>query len=269
MTAVAVSAAGHGRPGVTERRVLNSEWIKLRSLRSTWFSFGAAMLIVIGLGTLFSAIRGRDAALHHVLDLDATQLSLRGIYLAQLAVGVLGVLLITGEYATGMIRASLTAVPRRLPVLIAKSAVFGVLTFVLSTAMSLIAFLAGQAVLSSDHLGVSLSSPGAAQAVLGGGLYLTIVGLLGLGCGFALRNTGGAIATLFGLLLVLPLLAQALPSSWQNHVDKYLPMPAGTAILSTQTSTDTLAPWTGMAVFALYGVAALVVGLLVLRRRDA
>jgi ABC-2 type transport system permease protein len=267
MTAVASPAVS--RPGVTQPRVLHSEWIKLRSVRSTWFSFGAAMLVSIGLGTLFSSFRGHDAAQHHVLDLDATQISLRGIFLAQLAVGVLGVLLITGEYATGMIRASLAAVPRRVPVLIAKAGVFGLVTFLVSTAMSLIAFLSGQAVLSGDHLGVSLASPGAARAVLGGGLYLTIVGLLGLGCGFAIRSTGGAIATLFGLILVLPLLAQALPSSWQDHIDKYLPMNAGTAILSTRPESNMLGPWAGIGVFALYAVAALAVGWIVLRRRDA
>jgi ABC-2 type transport system permease protein len=258
-------------PGVTLRRVVLSEWIKFRSLRSTWISFSAVLLVAIGLGVLFSALRGHDIASHGGIpqDFDAAQMSLRGVFLAQLAVGVLGVMMVTGEYSTGMIRASLSAVPRRVPVLVSKGIVFAVATFVITTIAALIAFLGGQAAMHSDHLGVSLSSPGAARAVLGAGLYLVVVGLLALGCGFALRNTGGAIATLFGLLLVLPILGQALPSSMQTHVNKYLPMNAGSSIMTSRQDPDLLGPWTGLGVFALYAIAALAIGLTVLRRRDA
>jgi ABC-2 type transport system permease protein len=266
----AVGRSGH--EAVTQRRVIYSEWIKFRSLRSTWVSFAAALIAAIGLGILFSALHGHFAARNGEsgrLGFDPTQVSLRGLFLAQLAVGVLGVLMITGEYSTGMIRASLTAVPRRVPVLLGKVTVFAAATFVIATPASLIAFLGGQAALHSEHLGVSLSAPGAARAVVGGGLYLVVVGLLGLGCGFAIRNAGGAIATLFGLILVLPLLAQALPSSWQNHVNKYLPLNAGSAIMNAHRAADSLGPWTGLTVFAAYAVAALTVGLVVLLRRDA
>lgn len=261
-------------PGITAPRVAKSEWIKFRSLRSTWYSLGAAMVVAIGLGILFAILRGNDFANHGGLKgpgatEDWTQVSLRGMYLAQLAVGVLGVLAITGEYATGMIRASLSAVPGRGLVLAAKAAVVGVATFVVATIASFIAFTAGQAALSGHHFGVSLSSPGALRAVIGGGLYLALVGLLGLGVGFAVRSTGGALATLFGLLLVLPLLAAALPSSWQNDVDKYLPLNAGTAIMNTQPRSDVLGPWAGIGVFAIYVAVALGVGLVMLRRRDA
>jgi ABC-2 type transport system permease protein len=220
---------------------------------------------------VFSAVRGNDFASHNAkgIDFDATQISLRGFYLAQLAVGVLGVLTITGEYSTGMIRASLSAVPRRTPVLVGKIVVFAVVTFLICTLAALIAFLGGQAALGHYGYGVSLTSPGAARAVIGAGLFLAVVGLLALGCGFALRNTGGAIATLFGFILVLPLLAQALPSSWQDHIDKYLPLPAGSAILATVQDSGSLGPWAGLGVFALYAIAALAVGLVVLCRRDA
>jgi ABC-2 type transport system permease protein len=274
-----------GHEAVTMRRVIRSEWIKFRSLRSTWISFVAALVAAIGLGILFSALRashlgnvrgpgpggqGGPVPIEVIRrGLDPTLISLRGLFLAQLAVGVLGVLMITGEYATGMIRASLTAVPRRAPVLAGKAIVFGAVTFVIATAASLVAFLGGQAALHSHHLGVSLSAPGAARAVLGGGLFLMIVGLLGLGCGFAIRNTGGAIATLFGLILVLPLLANALPSSWQNHLNQYLPLNAGMQLITTVHQSGNLGPWTGGAVFAAYAVAALAVGMVVLMRRDA
>jgi hypothetical protein len=273
------------RLGVTQLRAVNSEWIKFRSLRSTWWSIGIALLISVGLGILFSDLRGSDIVHHGGGEPDQTALSLRGFYLAQLAVGVLGVLFITGEYSTGMIRATLSAVPKRVPVWVAKIAIFAGVIFLITLVAAFVAFLGGQAVLSTYHanghvigpggqldfarLGVSLSHPGSLRAVFGAALYMVGVGLLGLGCGFIVRNTGGAIAALFGLLLVLPLLAQALPSSLQHNVSKYLPMLAGTAGMNTTPGDDRLAPWTGLGVFALYVVVALGIGLYVLRRRDA
>jgi ABC-2 type transport system permease protein len=286
MTATLPAPGRHsGTEAVTFPRVVHSEWIKFKSLRSTWISLAVALVAAIGLGILFSALRAshlageQGAVRFHATPgnsgavinsgIDPTLISLRGLFLAQLAVGVLGVLMITGEYGTGMIRASLTSVPLRWPVLLAKALVFGAVTFVISTAASLVAFLGGQAALNSHHLGVSLSSPGAARAVIGGGLYLTIVGLLALGCGFALRSTGGAIATLFGLLLVLPLLANALPTDWQNDINQYLPLNAGTSLLSTVHQAHDLGAGAGGAVFAAYAVVALAGGALVLQRRDA
>ena len=284
MTATTAVPGRHtGTEEVTFVRVVHSEWIKFRSLRSTWISLAAALVAAIGLGILFSALRASHLAGDQsgirvapggprpVINggLDPTLISLRGLFLAQLAVGVLGVLMITGEYGTGMIRASLTSVPMRWPVLLAKAVVFGTVTFVISTAASLVAFLGGQAALHTHQLGVSLSSPGAARAVIGGGLYLTIVGLLALGCGFMLRSTGGAIATLFGLILVLPLLANALPTSWQNDINPYLPLTAGTSLISTVHQSHTLGPAAGAAVFAAYAIAALAIGAIVLEQRDA
>lgn len=292
MTAIAMGPDAH--LGVTQLRTMNSEWIKFRSLRSTWWSVGIALLISVGLGVLFADLRGNDIATHGGIEADPTALSLRGFYLAQLAVGVLGVLFITGEYSTGMIRATLAAVPTRVPVWVAKIAVFAVVIFLVTLVAAFVAFLGGQAVLSTYHvhggfvtpnggvahlpgatggalhtLGVSLSSAGSIRAVFGAALYMVGVGLLGMGCGFIIRNTGAAIAALFGLLLVLPLLAQALPSSEQQHVSKYLPLLAGTAGMNTRNATDQLAPWAGLGVFAIYVVTALGIGLVVLRRRDA
>jgi hypothetical protein len=293
MTAVAMEP--DPRLGVTQARTVNSEWIKFRSLRSTWWSIGVALLISVGLGILFSDLRGSDIAHHGGFEPDQTALSLRGFYLAQLAVGVLGVLFITGEYSTGMIRATLSAVPQRMTVWVAKIAVFAGAIFLISIVAAFVAFLGGQAVLSLYHvhgffvvnrdgsvgfssvpgrgsfhnMGVSLGHHGSLRAVFGAALYTTGVGLLGLGCGFVIRNAGGAIAALFGLLLVLPLLAQALPTSLAEHVTKYLPLLAGTAGMNTIYNSDQLSPWTGLGVFALYVVAALGIGLLVLRRRDA
>jgi hypothetical protein len=274
--------------GVTQGRSINSEWVKFRSLRSTWWSIFIALLVSVGLGILFAYLRGRDIEHGNGFEPDQTALTLRGFYLAQLAVGVLGVLFITGEYSTGMIRATLTAVPKRVPVWVAKIVVFAAVIFSITLVAAFIAFLGGQAVLStyhggngffiakggsitpfSGHLGVPLSHPGSVRAIFGAALYMMGVGLLGLGCGFIIRNTGGAIAALFGLLLVLPLLAEALPTSLNQHITKFLPLLSGTAGMNTVGGTNQLSPWSGLGVFAIYVVAALGIGLVVLRRRDA
>lgn len=282
MTATLAAPGRHsGTEEVTFLRVVHSEWIKFKSLRSTWISLAVALIAAIGIGILFSALRashlGNGGGAVQVeggpgptrVNIDSALVSLRGLYLAQLAVGVLGVLTITGEYATGMIRASLTSVPTRWPVLLAKAVVFGGVMFVISTAASLVAFLGGQAALNSHHLGVSLTSPGAARAVVGGGLFMTIVGLLALGCGFTLRSTGGAIASLFGLILVLPLLTNALPTTWQNDINPFLPLTAATSLITTIRQSHTLDALGGGVVFAAYAVLALGIGALVLQRRDA
>jgi len=267
MTTVAMSPDAR----VTQGRVILSEWIKLRSLRSTLFALLAAVVLTVGLGVLITGLRANDFNQNGPPGphFDATLVSLRGIYLSQLPVGVLGVLVITGEYATGMIRATLAAVPRRLPVLWAKALVFAVVVFVVGGIASLLAFVGGQAMLSGAGIHVGLGSPGAARAVLGGALYLTVVGLLGVGLGFLIRNTAGAIATLFGLLLVLPAIANALPSSLYNDVFRYLPMIAGTQAMTTVRDPSLLTPWRGIGVFALYAVVAIGAGAVGLQRRDA
>lgn len=270
------SPTGPDRPRVTQGRVIRSEWIKLRSLRSTLFSLLAAVVCTVGLGILISALRANDLK-HRFIPgpngklggLDPTAISLRGVYLAQLAVGVLGVLVITGEYSTGMIRATLSAVPKRLPVLWAKALAFAVVVFVVMGLASLLAFEGGQAFLSGAGIHVGLGSPGAARAVLGGALYLTVVGLLGVGVGFLIRNTAGAIATLFGLLLVLPAIAAAFPPSLYNDVFRFLPMIAGTQVMTTVGDSTLLTAWEGIGVFALYAIAAIAAGAVMLRRHDA
>jgi ABC-2 type transport system permease protein len=273
MTAtLAPTDLGSGR--VTLRGVIQSEWIKLRSLRSTVFSLLAAIVIIVGLGTLFSALRahqfthnlGRGA---RFFGFDATQISLRGIFLAQLAIGVLGVLVITGEYGTGMIRSSMAAVPHRVPVLMAKALVFGVAAFIVSEVATFLAFVFGQQALSSTHAQASLSTPGARQAIFGAGLYLTLIGLLAVGLGFLIRNTAGAIAGLFGIVLVLPILAEALPTPYSTDISKYLPLNAGTQIIATvNPDPNQLGPWAGIGMCAIYAAVALIVGAVVLRRRD-
>ncbi|WP_182906889.1 ABC transporter permease subunit [Microbispora sp. H13382] len=258
------------RRRVTQGRVMRSEWIKLWSLRSTVYTLVAAVGTMIGAGMLLCAFMAAQAALPgspHQALFDPAGAGLRGVSLAQLAVGVLGVLLVTAEYSTGMIRATLSAVPRRLPVLWAKAGVFTVVAAVLMIAASFTAFLGGQAVLGER--GTTLAADGVARAVAGAGLYLTVVGLLGVGLGFILRNTAGAVAALFGLLLVLPTLGEVLPADWGRRVVPYLPSNAGQVIMSVRPAPGELAPWTGFAIFCGYAAVTIVVAAVLLKRRDA
>ena len=143
-------------------------------------------------------------------------------------------LLITGEYATGMIRATFAAVPARLPVLWAKAVVYGGVTFALTAPSTLAAFLIGQNILSRQHIQAQFGDAGVSRAILGTALYLTVVGLLGLGIGALLRNTPAAISSLFGVLFVLPLIVRFLPSSWADPITRYLPSTLGQTITRTR-----------------------------------
>ena len=257
---------------VTQARVILSEWTKLRSLRSTMFSLLAAVVFIVGLSVLVPTVivahwppPEPQAALHF----DPTSRSLAGVFLAQLAIGVLGVLFITGEYATGMIRATLAAVPSRLPVLWAKAIVFASVTLALTVPSTLGAFLIGQSIFKGKHLQAGLGDPGVLRAVLGAALYLTVVGLLGLALGALLRNTAGGISALFGLLFVLPIIMRFLPSSWADPINKYLPNSAGEAITHVHPDPSGLAPWTGFGLFCGYAAIVLAAAALTLRRRDA
>lgn len=258
--------------GVTPLRLLFSEWLKFRTVRSSWLTLAVTVVLVVGLGTLFSAARAahwppRDPG--ELFTFDPTRVSLAGVFLAQLAVGVLGVLVVTGEYATGTIRATFTAAPRRLGPFFTKTAVFGVATFVALLPAAFAAFALGQRMLSSKHIQTTLAAPGVTRAVFGAALYLTVVGLFGVALGWIIRHTAGAIATLFGLLLILPLLARILPSPWNDDVSKWLPSGAGQAVFAVRPDVASLAPWTGFAVFCGYVVASLAVAAVLLMRRDA
>ena len=258
---------------ITPARVVLSEWTKLRTLRSTVFALLAAVGFIIGFSILVPSVvvahwpptDPRDA-----LTFDPVGVSLVGGFFAQLAIGVLGVLIMTGEYATGMIRATLAAVPTRVPVLVAKALVYGVTSLILSTIACIAAFFIGQAILASKHIDVAWSTPHVARAVFGSALYLTGVGLLGLGLGALLRNTAGAISTLFALLFVVPVVVHFLPSSWSDAIGKYLPSNAGQVITNLRgVDPNSLGPWTGLGVFFLYAVLALVLAGIALVRRDA
>jgi ABC-type transport system involved in multi-copper enzyme maturation permease subunit len=257
---------------VTQWRVIRSEWVKFWSLRSSYIALGCTVLGMIAFGALFAGVTASRWATMPARfrdGFDPTGTSLQGFALAQLVIGVLGVLIVSGEYSTGMIRSSMAAAPKRLPVVWGKAIVFTAIAFVSAEVASFVSFYVGQALLSSQHIQTTLSAPEVLRAVFGTGLYLTGVGLLGVGFGWIIRNTAGGIATLVGLLLILPELVRALPQSWQDHIDKYLPSNAGMAVTAVQSDPGTLAPWTGFLVFCVYLVVALAAALVLVRRRDA
>jgi ABC-type transport system involved in multi-copper enzyme maturation permease subunit len=252
--------------------VIRSEWTKLRSVRSTVWSLFATLGITVGLGMLVSwafVHRFDQLGPQERLTFDATTHSLRGIFLAQLAIGVLGVLVMSSEYATGLIRATLTATPQRRVVLAAKAIVFGAVALIVGMVSSFTAFFAGQAILRAKHLNVSITAPHVLRAVAGGGLYLLLIGLFGLALGAIVRRTAGAISTLFGFVLVLPLLAQALPSPWNTDVSKFLPGDAGIAMFTVRPDPDLLSAGAGLLVFVSWVLVAFIIANVLITARDA
>jgi ABC-2 type transport system permease protein len=254
------------------RAALSSEWTKLRSVRSTVWALILTSGFTIGLGTLFCwayVHRERRGRVRDVLRFDPTERSLNGVVLAQLAIGVLGVLVMTSEYTTGMIRTSLAAVPNRRTLLAAKTIILTTVGLVISMVSVFVAFFLGQAVLHGDNLGTTLSGPSVLRAVLGAGLYLTMIGMFGLALGTIVRRTPGAIATLFGIVLILPLLAQAFPEPWDVRIGRLAPFNAGQAFYSVRYDPDLLTPTQGLLVFVGWIVVAYIVAIVSLSRRDA
>jgi ABC-2 type transport system permease protein len=258
--------------GATQLGVLRSEWTKLWSLRSTRWSLLFAFVTMAGLGPLIAAVtmgRWGRLSLHERVTFDPINTALGGYHLAQLATGVLGVLVISGEYSTGQIRSTFMAVPRRLPVLWAKAATFAGITLVLTLLASVIAFFVSQAILKQHHVNVSIGHAPALRAVIGTGLYMVVLGVFALTLGALVRNTAGGIAIFAGVLFVLPGLAHVLPASTFNAINPYLPSNAGSDVLSNTTDPGMLAPWSGFAVFCAYAGVAFLASAFLLVRRDA
>jgi ABC-2 type transport system permease protein len=260
------------RPGIVG--VARSEWTKIRSLRSTFWTFLVTAVLTIGLGSLFalgrtSRPRGRDPI---TASFNAAGFPFNALFLAQLAIGVLGVLIITTEYSSGMIRTTLTAVPQRGLVLAVKAVIFACVTLVVSVLTTFVTFFASQAILNRGTVkyGVSLSSPHALRIVIGAALYLTVCALLGVALGALLRSTAAAITALAGLLFILPILMNFLPVSWhRDAIAQWLPSNAGMQIIEKATQPLQFSPWVGLAVFAGWVVLAFAAALVLLRRRDA
>lgn len=266
---------GRDRLRVTLRRVVVSEWVKLRSLRSSRWTLLAAVAVVIGFALLAAAFTSGaidgDGGRRSRPQRDGTAIALAGVTLAQMITGTLGVLVMAGEYSTGMIRSSLSAVPKRLPVLWAKVVVLSGVTLALMTASVLVAFAGSQTFLDGTAQDTALNDDGVLRALLGAAVYLAAIGVLGVALGALLRSTAAAITTLFVVLLVLPgLIGLVLPQSWADAAGPYLPSAAGQAFLATSPSgQDLLAPGAGLAVFGAYVAVLLAAAAVSLARRDA
>jgi ABC-2 type transport system permease protein len=256
-------------------RLLAMEWTKFRSVRSTLFSLLAFVVLTLGLAALFTflTVNGWDK-----LDPDQRANYQRdpvgnilgaGFILGQLAICVLGAMVITSEYSTGMIRASLLATPKRTPMLAAKGLVFAVVTFVVGEIVAFGAFAIGAPILHSK-VPVALGDHGVPRALLGAGLYLMMLGLFAMAIGALVRHTAGAITAVIAFVEVLAPLAQLLPGSVGKHIHAYLPTEAGHLVAqSVQGPKDLLSPWQGYGVFCLWTAALLLVAGWLLKRRDA
>jgi len=274
MTATAAPASvriGSGQR-VTLPRVILSEWTKLWSLRSTRWSLLLAFVAQAGLGPLIAVIT--MSRWSHLSPLDQATInpidrSLGGWHLAQLAIAVLGVMTITGEYTTGMIHSSLMAAPKRLPVLWAKLIVFFGVTLVLMLIAAVIGFFGGQAIFTEHHVNVGISAPGALRALIGSVLLTTVTGALCVGLGTIIRRTAGGISLFVVVFFVLPGLVDILPSDTGNAIDPYLPSNAGSTFAQALRDAHTLSPWGGFALFCGYTILVIVIGAVALLRRDA
>ena len=254
---------------------IRSEWTKLRSVRSTGFSLLAMAAISLGLMSLIAWAQmnrwdrldpgERLAMVHEPLQIVLT----RPIFISQLVVAVLGVMVISAEYTTGMIRSTLQSQPRRLTVLTAKVIVFAALMLVVGELLSFAAFFVGRAVISS-HISVSLSDHNVVRAIIGAGLYLALLGLFALAFGAILRHTAGAITAVLGTVLILSNLTGLLPDSWGHHINAWMPTNAGSLIMQTaKAPDDLLGPWQGLAVFAGWTALLLIVAAVLFQKRDA
>jgi ABC-2 type transport system permease protein len=267
---------GHPAPGGPRRatfaQAVRSEWTKLLSLRSSWITLAVAVLLGVGLGTLISFLAGRNynsSGPGNQASWDPTGVSFSGIFIAQLAIAVLGVLVITSEYSSGMIRVSLAAVPRRSRFWASKAVVFTAVALVVGEVMAFAAYLLGQLVIGSNAPHTSLASHNVLRAVIGAGLYLAVVGLLANSIGTLLRNTAAGISAIVALLFVLPGVAQALPDSWRNPVTKYWPTQAGDQIFVLHRDAHTLTAWLGFGWLVLFTAIVALAANYTLNRRDA
>ncbi len=253
------------------RDVMRSEWVKLTSVRSTWITLAVTVLLGVGVGTLISDLAASRYSSRQQLRLswDPTSVSFRALVIAQLAIAVLGILVITSEYGTGLIRTSLAAVPTRRRFLAAKAAVFGATALVVGEVTAFAAFLLGQAAIGSSAPHATLGQPGVLRAVVGAGLYLAVIGLLSVGIGTLVRNTAAGISAMVALLFVLPGLVQALPASWSNAITEWWPTQAGSQVFATHGGAHTLSAWAGFAVLVVFTAVVFGFAQWNLVRRDA
>ena len=265
---MSVPAVGHG-PGPSAatraRDVLASEWTKLRSVRSTYWTLLVAAITAIG-GSVVLAFSSTSSA---ATPFDpVASIFVAWVEYPVLAVGILGVLAFTSEYTTGQIRTTLAAVPRRLAVLAAKAGVVGAVILVFGELLAVASFLLSEAILSPRHGGLSLFHRGVPAAVLAGGVCLVVVALVGVGLGAIVRHTAGGVAAL-PALLYLPIILQSLPAPWNERITRFSLLMAAYQVVSLHPRSSLLPPALALLVLLAWPAAVLVTAALLIARRDA
>jgi len=257
---------------------LRWELTKIGSVRSTYWTLLMLLAVSVGIGAAISAVVAGGWSQPPPPPpappdiYDATQVSLAGmLILGQLVIVVLGALVLSAEYSTGMIRTSLIAMPRRIVLYVAKAVAFAAAALAVSLATAFTAFYLGQALLARSHHSATLAGPGVLRAVIGTALYLTLCGLFAFAAAAIIRNTAGTITTMIGLLFVLPVLVNLLPYRWHDDLVRWLPSSAAQAISATvgRQNAHLFPPWGQLAVFAVCTAVLLVVGGILFRKRDA
>lgn len=256
----------------TAWHVIKSEWTKIWSVRSTLWTLLILIVATVGFSTLVAW--GESSHLSSLTaiqraQLDVTNNSMSGLAFGQLAIAVLGVLVITSEYSTGGIKATLTAVPNRMRVLFAKAVVFAVIATIVGMITAFGAFFVSMTFWSSHHLAANLGQPGVLRAVLGGGLYVLASGMFGLALGTVIRHTAGAITAVVALLFVVPPLTGLLPGTWGDDIEKYFTSNAGQHITEVVRIPGHMAPWLGYLVITIWWVVPLIAGAWMMQKRDA
>jgi len=261
-----------GGPPARFLDLLAAEWIKFRSVRSTYWALLFAAVPSILVGILIAqnvSSNWANLIVHPDFKFDALASSFDGFEFSQLVMGVLGVLVISAEYSSGLIRSTFAATPQRRAVLAAKTVMIGVLALLCGEILSFSVFFPVQAIMHKVGVGVSLGSPGALRAVLIAGFYLAVLALIGLAFGVLLRHTAWAICAVFGLVFILPGVVSAFPAPWGDRIGKFLPTDCLGQLISQQPHANDLSrPWSFVMIVA-YPVVLLALANYVLRRRDA
>jgi hypothetical protein len=259
---------GHQRLG----QAVAMEWLKLRSVRSTWWTLAIVVVAMIGLGLLilqhFPGNWGKLSPADRA-SFDPTETGFIGVALAQLAMAVLGVLAVTSDYGSGVIQSTLIAVPRRRVVLAAKTIVVGAIALLAGEASAFVTFLTGQPLLVSPAPHATLGQPGVLRAVLLAGAYLALIALIGLGIGTIVRRSAAGISAVAAVIFVIPAITLALPIGTQHAVQKFLPaIIAQNSMTAVRPVPFSLSPWTGLGMMCVYAAVLLGAGGWLLARRD-
>lgn len=263
-TATASTSRATAPYHLTSRGILRSEWHKLWTLRSTWIMLTLASVFTVALGMIVAATYTATPG----DEIDPVTYALLGTQVGQVAIAVLGILITAGEYSTGMVRATMTAVPSRLPVLRAKTAVFGTVALGTLLVTNFLTFPLAQMFLGGTDLEASLGDPGIARAVAGSAAGTALIGVIVLGLGSALRSVPGAIGAYVGGLILLPQLATMIPNDTVQDLLNYFPLPASESLAALHTSSDDLSPGAGLLTLCVWAVASLAAAAYLLKRRD-